>query len=91
VFSQRGSRLCDPGSFPPTVQTVGTTSSAARVAAVGWFPRVVAALDLYDLIRRTTCSGVFFVLGSIEPSAITRNVLPKLESVFEREVICDNA
>lgn len=45
---------------PPVI--VGT-SSAVGVAAVGGFIGFVAALDIYDIIRRTTCSGDFLNLG----------------------------
>jgi hypothetical protein len=46
---------------------------------VGGFIGIVAALDLYDIIRRTTCSGDFLNLGGPGfTSAITppMNVLP---------------
>lgn len=55
-----------------------TTSSAAGAAAVGGFIGFVAALDIYDLIRRTTCSGDFLRLGGpgfSEPLKVGMNVL----------------
>jgi len=38
-------------------------SAGAGASYVGGFISFVALLDLYDLIRRTTCSGDFFTLG----------------------------
>jgi len=54
-------------------------SSTAGAAAAGGFLGFVAFLDLYDIIRRTTCSGDFLALGgpgfgeNITPAM---NVLP---------------
>jgi hypothetical protein len=60
---------------PPT----GSTSGAAGVAGTTGFLGFVAALDLYDLIRRTTCSGDFLRLGGpgfSSPITPLMNVLP---------------
>lgn len=62
---------------PPVVATAGT-SSAAGAAATGGFIGLVAALDIYDLIRRTTCSGDFLSLGGpgfSEPLKVGMNVM----------------
>jgi hypothetical protein len=47
----------------PVLHPLPVGSSAAGAAAVGGFLGVVALLDGYDLIRRTTCSGDFLGLG----------------------------
>jgi hypothetical protein len=62
---------------PPAVVAAGT-SSAAGAAAAGGFIGFVAALDIYDLIRRTTCSGDFLGLGGpgfSEPLKVGMNVM----------------
>jgi hypothetical protein len=54
------------------------TSGAAGAAATGGFIGFVAALDIYDFIRRTTCSGDFLGLGGpgfSEPLKVGMNVL----------------
>ena len=54
------------------------TSGAAGAAATGGFIGFVAALDIYDLIRRTTCSGDFLNLGGPgfnEPLKVGMNVM----------------
>ena len=54
------------------------TSSAAGAAATGGFIGFVAALDIYDIIRRSTCSGDFFGLGGpgfSEPLKVGMNVM----------------
>ncbi len=63
----------------PKVPPVVGGSSAAGAGAVGGFLIVVATLDLYDLIRRTTCSGDFLALGGpgfTSPITPGMNVLP---------------
>ena len=54
------------------------TSGSAGAAATGGFLGFVAALDIYDLIRRTTCSGDFLDLGGpgfSEPLKVGMNVI----------------
>lgn len=54
-------------------------STAAGAWAVGGFAEFVAVLDLYDIIRRTTCSGDFLALGGPgfgERITPAMNVLP---------------
>jgi hypothetical protein len=61
----------------PHVVAAGS-SSAAGAAAAGSFIGFVAALDIYDLIRRTTCSGDFLGLGGpgfSEPLKVGMNVM----------------
>jgi hypothetical protein len=62
----------------PHVVAAAGTSSAAGAAATGGFIGFVAALDIYDLIRRTTCSGDFLGLGGpgfSEPLKVGMNVM----------------
>ncbi len=57
---------------------VAASSTGAGAAAVGGFIGFVAALDIYDLIRRTTCSGDFLGLGGpgfSEPLKVGMNVM----------------
>ncbi len=57
---------------PPATSTVGLGFTYS-------FLGIVAALDLYDLIRRTTCSGDFLALGGpgfTSPITPGMNVLP---------------
>ena len=57
------------------------TSSAAGAAAVGGFIGFVALLDIYDIVRRTSCSGDFLGLGGpgfSEPVTPLMNVLPPM-------------
>ena len=49
-------------TMAPVVVAAGT-SGAAGAAAVGGFLGFVAFLDMYDIVRRTTCSGDFLNLG----------------------------
>jgi len=59
---------------PPHV----VAQSTAGAWAVGGFIGVVAALDIYDFIRRSTCSGDFLGLGGpgfSEPLKVGMNVL----------------
>ncbi len=54
------------------------TSAAAGAAATGGFIGFVAALDIYDLIRRTTCTGDLLDLGGpgfSEPLKVGMNVM----------------
>ena len=54
------------------------TSSAAGAAATGGFIGFVAALDIYDFIRRSTCSGDVLGLGGpgfSEPLKVGMNVM----------------
>jgi len=63
----------------PPVGTAAGTSAAAGVGATAGFIGFVAALDLYDIIRRTTCSGDFLGLGGPgfgEQITPVMNVLP---------------
>jgi hypothetical protein len=63
---------------PPVVVNAGT-SAATGVGITTGFIGLVALLDLYDIIRRTTCSGDFLSLGGPGfGQAITpgMNVLP---------------
>jgi hypothetical protein len=62
---------------PPPVVPV-TTASTAGAWATGGFLGVVAALDIYDFVRRTTCSGDFLGLGGPgfgEPLKVGMNVM----------------
>jgi len=59
---------------PPHV----VAQSTAGAWAVGGFIGVVAALDIYDFVRRATCSGDFLALGGpgfSEPLKVGMNVL----------------
>jgi hypothetical protein len=49
--------------LPPAPVISGGAGATAGAAVVGGFLALVAALDLYDIIRRTTCSGDFLHLG----------------------------
>jgi hypothetical protein len=63
-----------------TPVVVGGTSAAAGASAVGGFLGVVAFLDAYDLIRRTTCSGDFLGLGGPgfgEPMPVGNVMIPQ--------------
>ena len=54
------------------------SSSTAGAAAAGGFIGFVAVLDIYDIIRRTTCSGDFMGLGGpgfSEPLKVGMNVM----------------
>lgn len=62
---------------PPRVLPA-TTASTAGAWATGSFLGVVAALDIYDFVRRTTCSGDFLRLGGPgfgEPLKVGMNVM----------------
>jgi len=64
---------------PPAPVVAAGSSNAAGAAAVGGFIGFVALLDLYDIIRRTTCSGDFLGLGGPgfgEKITPMMNVLP---------------
>jgi hypothetical protein len=61
VFTAVVPNTASATALPPVV--VAGTSSAAGAAAVGGFLGFVAFLDMYDIIRRTTCSGDFLNLG----------------------------
>lgn len=66
---------------PPPVAPVvaGGTGATTGAAVIGGFLGFVAALDLYDIIRRTTCSGDFLHLGGpgfTAPITPDMNVLP---------------
>jgi len=52
-----------PTPDPPAPHVAAGSSSAAGVAITGGFLGFVASLVLYDMIRRTTCSGDFLHLG----------------------------
>jgi hypothetical protein len=63
---------------PVVHPVVVSGSSGAGAAAVGGFLGFVAALDIYDFIRRTTCSGDFLGLGGpgfSEPLKVGMNVM----------------
>ncbi len=63
---------------PPPPVVPGTTASTAGAWATGGFLGVVAALDIYDFVRRTTCSGDFLGLGGPgfgEPLKVGMNVM----------------
>lgn len=51
---------------------VTSSSSTAGAAAVGGFLGVVAALDVYDFVRRTTCSGDFWVSAVLVSASRSR-------------------
>lgn len=78
VFAAAAPNMAAAAPVPAPVVVAGT-SSAAGVAAVGGFLGFVAFLDMYDLVRRTSCSGDFLALGgpgfgqAITPAM---NVLP---------------
>jgi hypothetical protein len=61
VFTAVVPNTASAGVAPPVI--VAGTSSAAGAAAVGGFLGFVAFLDMYDIIRRTTCSDDFLNLG----------------------------
>ena len=48
---------------PPTPVVTVAGSSSVGAAITGGFLGFVAALNLYDIVRRTTCSGDFLRLG----------------------------
>lgn len=67
-----------PVAIAPPVVPAATTSSTAGAAATGGFIGLAAALDIYDFIRRTTCSGDFLGLGGpgfSEPLKVGMNVM----------------
>jgi hypothetical protein len=49
--------------LPPTPVVTVAGSSSVGAAVTGGFLGFVAALNLYDIVRRTTCSGDFLRLG----------------------------
>ena len=70
-----------PYPYPPKPPNVfvGGGSSGAGAAAAGGFIGFVGFLAIYDLIRRTTCSGDFLGMGGpgfSEPIRPGMNVLP---------------
>jgi hypothetical protein len=65
----------------PVVHPAAGTSAAAGSAAVGGFIGFVALLDIYDIIRRTSCSGDFLSMGGPgfdQPVTPLMNVLPPM-------------
>jgi hypothetical protein len=67
--------------YPPKPPPIfhGGGSSGAGAAAAGGFIGFVGFLAIYDLIRRTTCSGDFLGMGGpgfTEPIRPGMNVLP---------------
>jgi hypothetical protein len=70
----------------PVVHPVAGTSSAAGAAVTGGFLGVVAILDAYDFIRRTTCSGDFLGLGGpgfSEPMQVGNVMIPQCPLVLK--------
>lgn len=73
---------------PHVVPLPAGTGSAAGAAAVGGFLGFVAALDMYDLIRRTTCSGDFLHLGGpgfTEPMPTGNVMIPQCPIVHKHK------
>lgn len=65
----------------PVVHAAAGTSSAAGAAVAGGFIGFVALLDIYDIVRRTSCSGDFLGLGGPgfdQPITPLMNVLPPM-------------
>jgi hypothetical protein len=76
VPNQAVATVYHPPLHPPVVHGGG---SGAGAAAAGGFIGFVGFLAIYDLIRRTTCSGDFLGMGGpgfSEPIRPGMNVLP---------------
>ena len=64
---------------PPPATVAAGASSTAGAVATGAFLGLVAALDIYDIIRRTTCSGDFLHFGGpgcTEPGVVGNVMVP---------------
>ena len=71
---------------PPPPAVVATSSSTAGAWAAGGIIGVAAFLATYDLVRRTTCSGDFFVLGGPgfnEPLTVGNVMVPQCPVVHK--------
>lgn len=78
VFAAVAPNTASAVPAPVVHPVVVAGSSTAGAAAVGGFIGFVAALDIYDIIRRTTCSGDFLGLGGpgfSEPLKVGMNVM----------------
>lgn len=77
-----------PHVVPLPAGTGSAAGSAAGAAAVGGFLGFIAALNMYDLIRRTTCSGDFLHLGGpgfTEPMPAGNVMIPQCPIVHKHK------
>jgi hypothetical protein len=79
VFAAVVPNAASAAPVPVVHPAAAGTSSAAGAAAAGGFIGFVALLDIYDIIRRTSCSGDFLSMGGPgfdSPVTPLMNVLP---------------